>query len=319
MNYQLLWQLIGIFTIIIALLLLRYRQLSLHREEMANKNEELANINNALIEQTENAQRMANHDQLTGLPNRSQLMLGLERAISQAKRTDNKVAVLFIDLDRFKYVNDSLGHHVGDELLCVVSNNFAQRVRGSDTLARIGGDEFIVVMESFADDQSPSILAQDIIDSMQMPFRIRNHEFQIGASIGISIFPDDSEDIHTLIKHADIAMYQAKDMGRNCFRYYTHSLSENTEKRLALESALREALPNNQFFLVYQPIVDLRNSQVTHAEALLRWNHPELGMVTPDVFIPLIEENGMIHEVGLWVLREACQQLAKWRKAWFRG
>ena len=179
-------------------------------------------------------------------------------------------------------------------------------------LARVGGDEFIIVLDALNDDYAPSVIAQEIIESLTRPFSIQNHALQIGTSIGISIYPDDSENIHTLIRHADMAMYQAKEMGRNRFRYFTASLSDRIENRLKLENALRNALEAEQFSLVYQPIVDLERAQVCSVEALIRWHHPEMGLVTPDQFIPLIEENGLIHEIGLWVLRTACQQLNHW-------
>lgn len=314
-NYTLLWQIILGFAIILGLILLRYRQVSQHRHEIANKNVELAVINQQLEEQKASAQHMASHDLLTSLPNRAELLSRLQHAMDLAERHEDKVAVLFIDLDRFKYVNDSLGHHVGDELLRSVSRVLSHRVRNTDTLARIGGDEFILVMESFEDEQSPALVAQSLIDSLKEPFTIGEHEFQISASIGISIFPDDSDEIHTLIKHADIAMYQAKEQGRNRFRYYTQSLSEKTEKRLEIENALRQAITKNQFRLVYQPIINLRSSKVSHAEALIRWHHPDFGVVNPDVFIPVAEENGLIHELGLWVFREACKQLKQWQES----
>ncbi|MGH1462997.1 MAG: EAL domain-containing protein [Neptuniibacter sp.] len=312
-DYKTLWQVIFVFAAILLLLLIRYRQVSQHRKEIAVKNIELANINQLLEEQKASAQHMASHDMLTSLPNRSQLLISLEHALNMAKRNNTKVAVLFIDLDRFKFVNDSLGHHVGDELLRIVSQVLTIRVRNTDTLARIGGDEFILVMESFEDDKSPALVAQGLIDSLKQPFTVAEHQFQISASIGISLYPDDSNDIHNLIKHADIAMYQAKDQGRNRFRYYTPSLSEQTEKRLELENSLRDAIEQDQLQLFYQPIINLRTSKVSHAEALIRWHHPTLGTVSPDVFIPIAEDNGMIHELGLWVFREACKQLRLWQ------
>lgn len=313
-DYKLLWQIVIGFVALLILLLMRNRRMSIHRMEMAQKNRELADMNNELAKQTEAAQHMARHDQLTGLPNRSQLMEYLSNAIQRARRNQQKVAILFIDLDRFKYINDSLGHDIGDELLCAISNTLAQRVRSTDMLARVGGDEFIVVLDTLNDDYSPSIIAQDIIGSLATAFSVRNHELRVGTSIGISIFPDDSEDIHTLIRHADMAMYQAKDMGRNRFRYFTTSLSDKTENRLKLENALRDALEQNQFSLVYQPIIDLELGKVSSAEALIRWHHPDMGLITPDEFIPLIEENGLIHEIGLWGLRSACQQFNHWQQ-----
>jgi diguanylate cyclase (GGDEF)-like protein len=312
-DYRSLWQLVLVFSIILALVILRYRRLSKHRNEITDKNTELARINEQLETQKEAAQHVANHDLLTGLPNRSQLLLRLEHAIELASRQGNQIAVFFIDLDRFKYINDSLGHHVGDALLRQVGDRMRTRLRNSDTLARIGGDEFVVILESVEDEASPARTAQDLIDIMQQPYSVMGHAVNISASLGIAIYPNDSQDIHTLIKHADIAMYRAKELGRNHFRYYTQSLSERTDKRLKTDAALREALSLNQFSLHFQPIIDLTSCTVSHAEALIRWHHPEMGMVSPEYFIPLAEENGLIHEIGLWVLREACRCHKEWK------
>ncbi|WP_299182671.1 EAL domain-containing protein [uncultured Neptuniibacter sp.] len=311
-DYSLIWTIISVFGFALLLILMRYRQLHTHRREITDKNRELALINQQLEEQKEAAQHMANHDMLTGLPNRSQLLNTLDHAVQIATRQQSKVAVLFLDLDRFKYINDSLGHHIGDELLREVSQRLARRVRSSDTLARIGGDEFIIVLESFSNDQAPATIAQDIIDSIKDPISVMGHKLNISVSIGIALFPRDSDDIHMLIKHADIAMYRAKELGRNRFRYYTQTLSERTEKRLKTEAALREAMGNHQFSLYYQPITHIETGKVTRAEALIRWHHPELGMVPPDYFIPIAEENGLIHEIGLWVMTEACRQFKRW-------
>lgn len=312
-DHSLIWKLLIGFSVILILLILRYRQLNQHRTEITDKNIELAFINEQLEAQTEAAQHMANHDLLTGLPNRSHLLNRLEHAIDLASRQKNQVAIFFIDLDRFKYVNDSLGHHIGDELLRQVGSKIHERLRSTDTLARIGGDEFVVILESFEDEQSPARIAQDIISTIQQPYSVMGHVINISASIGIALYPDDSEDIHTLIKHADIAMYRAKELGRNRFRYYTQSLSERTEKRLKTDAALRSALTLNQFSLHFQPIIDLHTCTVSHAEALIRWHHPEMGMISPEYFIPIAEENGLIHELGLWVLREACICFKEWR------
>jgi len=229
-----------------------------------------------------------------------------------AKRQERKLAALFLDLDRFKYINDSLGHHIGDELLKVVAERVQARLRSSDTLARLGGDEFVILLESLDDDSTPAIVAQDIIDTLQQPLEVAGYHLNISASIGIAFFPDDAQDIHNLIKNADNAMYQAKELGRNRFRYYTRALSEETDKRLQTESALREALQKDQFHMVFQPIIDLRSMEVSHAEALIRWNHPELGFVSPEYFIPIAEENGLINDIGLWVAREACHAYKGW-------
>ncbi len=314
-DYQLIWRIILVFAVFLLFLLLRYRQISIRRYEMANKNTELRTINQQLEEQKAAAQYVANHDLLTSLPNRSQLLARLQHAIDLAARQGRPVAVLFIDLDRFKFVNDSLGHHIGDELLKRVSQIMTQTVRKADTLARLGGDEFMLVMESFEDRESPAKVARSLIDAIAKPLVIGDHEVQISASIGVAFFPDDSDDTHTLIKYADIAMYQAKEEGKNCFRYYTEDLSAKIDNRLKIENTLRYAISENQFELVYQPVIDLATSRVSSAEALIRWHHPELGTINSETFIPIAEENGFIHELGLWVLNEACQQIRQWQES----
>ncbi|MDO6515069.1 EAL domain-containing protein [Neptuniibacter sp. 2_MG-2023] len=312
-DYRLIWQLLFGFAVILTLVILRYRQLSKHRNAITDKNTELAQINEQLETQKQAAQHVASHDILTGLPNRSQLLLRLEHAIDLAARQGSQIAVFFIDLDRFKYINDSFGHHFGDALLCQVGNQMLARLRSSDTLARIGGDEFVVILETFDDEEATALIAQELIDIIQHPYNVMGHVVNISASLGISVYPNDSKDVHTLIKYADIAMYRAKELGRNRFRYYTQSLSERTDKRLRTDTALREALGLGQFSLHFQPIIDLNSCTVSHAEALIRWNHPEMGMVPPDYFIPIAEENGLIHELGLWVLSEACRCYKEWK------
>lgn len=311
-DYSLLWKSISIFAAILFLFILRFRQVSKHKDEISQKNAELALINQQLEQKTEAARHMAFHDLLTGLPNRSQLLENLDHAIKLAQRQNHQVAVLFLDLDRFKYVNDSLGHHIGDELLKLVAHRVKACLRPTDTLARLGGDEFVVVLESIRDNNEPAQVAQHVIDTLQQPMDIAGFHLNISASAGIAFYPNDAQDIHTLIKNADNAMYEAKELGRNHFRYFTKNLSEETEKRLKTESALREALPNNQLSLVFQPIIDLNRMEVSHAEALIRWHHPELGQVSPEYFIPIAEENGLIHEIGLWVAQTACATYKDW-------
>ncbi|WP_372831592.1 EAL domain-containing protein [Pontibacterium sp.] len=311
-DYSLLWKSLSVFVVILFLMALRFRQIVKHRNEISRKNAELALINSQLEQQTEAARHMAFHDLLTGLPNRSQLLENLDHAMKLAKRQERKLAALFLDLDRFKYINDSLGHHIGDELLKEVAARVQARLRSSDTLARLGGDEFVILLESLDDDSTPAKVAQDIIDTLQQPLEVAGYHLNISASIGIAFFPDDAEDIHNLIKNADNAMYQAKELGRNRFRYYTRALSEETDKRLQTESALREALQKDQFHMVFQPIIDLKSMEVSHAEALIRWDHPELGFVSPEYFIPIAEENGLINDIGLWVARQACHAYKGW-------
>ncbi len=311
-SYDLLWKVLSAFALILLILGLRFRQMVRYRNEISLKNKELAQINLQLEKQTEAARHMAFHDLLTGLPNRSQLLENLEHAIQLAQRQESKLAVLFLDLDRFKYINDSLGHHIGDELLKEVANRVKSQLRNSDTLVRLGGDEFVILLESLEDNNTPGKVAQNIIDTLQEPMDVAGFHLNISASIGIAFYPEDADNMHSLIKNADNAMYQAKELGRNRFRYYTRALSEETEKRLATESALREAMQLDQFHLVFQPIINLRTMEVSHAEALIRWQHPDLGFVSPEYFIPIAEENGLINEIGIWVVREACKAYKNW-------
>lgn len=257
--------------------------------------------------------QLVNQDALTGLPNRRLLIELLDQAIKVAGRKGYKIAVLFIDLDRFKTVNDSLGHQLGDQLLLEVSRRIKQSIRTSDVVARLGGDEFMVVMDRLDEVEDAAIVAKKIIHAIQTEFIIQGKEIFIGASVGISVYPNDSNEVDGLIKAADIAMYQVKNSGKNNFCFYSSELSENALERFNMETHLRRALERDQFEVYYQPQVCLISGDIIGAEALLRWHHPELGIVSPAKFIPVAEDTGLIMQIGEWVIRQAALQASQWK------
>ena len=261
----------------------------------------------------EEVHRLAHYDALTGLPNRSLLNDRIRQAIALAERKARKVTVMFMDLDRFKAVNDSLGHQVGDELLISVSQRLSEELRQYDTISRLGGDEFVVVMPDAGPDVA-AFKAESIIQDFRQPFRIAGHELIITPSIGIAMFPDDSNEPEVLLRHADTAMYHAKERGRATFQFFTSELNERAYERLTMETHLRSALTNGELSLVYQPILSARPQRIIGAEALLRWNSPVLGQVSPADFIEVAEQSGLIIDIGDWVIRKALAQLARWRR-----
>jgi len=255
---------------------------------------------------------LAHNDSLTGLPNRMLFRDRLKQAIAFANRQKRSVALLFLDLDRFKVINDSLGHQVGDELLQFVATALEASVREVDTVARLGGDEFTIVLSNLDRPDDAVLVAKKILSSLQKPFIVDGHELFAMCSIGISIFPEHGGDVDGLIKKADIAMYEAKSLGGDRWTLYDPVMDQNSHKRLLLENSLRKALSRDEFRLVYQPKVDLLSGRITAMEALLRWDHPELGLIKPDDFIPLAEETGLILAIGEWVLERACSQNVEW-------
>jgi diguanylate cyclase (GGDEF)-like protein len=254
---------------------------------------------------------MAHHDSLTGLANRVLLNERLERAISVIDR-EEMVAVHHLDLDQFKAVNDTFGHPVGDKLLKIVADRLRGLVRETDTIARMGGDEFVIVQPFIADPADATALAQRIITLMSEPYSIDGHQAVIGASIGIAVGPGDGSGADKLLRNADLALYRAKGDGRGTFRFFEPAMDLQMQTRRIMERDLRKALPAGEFELYYQPVVNLANSEISGFEALIRWNHPERGLVSPAAFIPLAEETGFIVPLGEWVIRQACATAAQW-------
>ena len=267
---------------------------------------------------TAHAFKLAQHDILTGLPNRSLLNSRLKQILSQAQRERVQVACLFLDFDHFKRINDTLGHDAGDQLLQAIAQRLTSAVRESDTVARLGGDEFVIVLPDLdpahATFEVMTVIAR-IRESFLAPFRLANQVPTLTCSVGVSIYPLDAQDAATLIKQADTAMYAAKEAGRNAYRFYTADMNARVQQRLQLETDMRRGLMDDEFFLVYQPQIDMKTGHTTGVEALLRWRDPERGVIAPAEFIPIAEESGMIQALGARVLRDACRQVMQWHNA----
>jgi diguanylate cyclase (GGDEF)-like protein len=292
----------GLLYAVMQLILARYRRLLREQE-------------GARAAQEERIRHQAYHDSLTGLPNRASFAEHLEEAMRRAKRAGWPLALVFLDLDHFKRVNDSLGHDAGDRLLRVAAERIRRAVREADTLFRMGGDEFTVLLEDLRGPEEAAMVAGRVLEAIAEPLQLQHHEIAVTASIGIALYPRDDVVGERLVKSADTAMYRAKELGRNRYAFFAREMNERVEGQITIEAALRRAVKNGEFVLHFQPRVSAISGRATGAEALLRWNHPEWGLVEPARFVPLLEETGLIVPLGAWALGEACRQAKSWQAA----
>ncbi|MGH8724826.1 MAG: putative bifunctional diguanylate cyclase/phosphodiesterase, partial [Burkholderiales bacterium] len=291
-----------------------YEDVTAEREADLRVQQALGELERAVSERTAEleqaqarAQHLADHDALTGLPNRRLLEDRLTQALALSYRNRKNTAVMFVDLDRFKYINDSLGHAVGDAVLREVAGRLVRQLRVGDTICRIGGDEFVVVLPEAKRSSDVAHVAQKVIEQLSQPVTVEERELVVTCSIGIAVYPDDGRDAESLIRNADAAMYHAKELGRANYQFFTEQMNQAASRRLALESDLRRALGKDELRVHYQPIVDAASGRIAAHEALARWQHPERGLVHPGEFIQLAEETGIILKLGEWVLRESCR------------
>jgi len=264
------------------------------------------------------AQYLANYDVLTGLPNRFLMQDRLSQAIAHAHRNRLRVALMHIDLDRFKVVNETLGHYVGDALLKQAAERLRRACKGAETVARVGGDEFTIAFPHVTSLQSLSAAAEVMLDDLAKPFPSEGQDLFVSASVGISLYPDDAGSVDELIKHADAAMSTAKHLGRNTFQFFTPGMNQEVQDRMLIEAGLRAAIQRGEFALLFQPKIDLATRRIFGAEALLRWKHPKLGQISPSRFVPVAEEAGLVGQIGEWVLHNACLQIRQWQDAGYR-
>lgn len=272
-------------------------------------------IHKQLRDKEKSLDYLAHHDPLTKLPNRLLFSDRLKQALRHAKRTKTGLALLFIDLDEFKEINDSFGHNLGDQLLKKVSERLKKNVRENDTIARLGGDEFTVIVEDLLHPDDAAIIAQNLLDAFHESIELDNHQLHVSLSIGISLYPNDADQTEALIRNADTAMYKAKASGKNRYDFYTQDMTDQAFERIMMIGAMRNAIEHDQFVLHYQPQIDVRDNSIIGAEALIRWKDPQMGTIEPGRFIPIAEKTGMIQIIDRWVLDTVCRNISEWQKA----